>query len=81
MRTIRRYPNRKLYDTGESHYVNLSQIAAFIRAGEEVRVVEHRTERDLTSATMAQIIFEEERRGARLSLDGLRGIVRTGRVA
>jgi polyhydroxyalkanoate synthesis repressor PhaR len=66
MRTIKRYSNRKLYDLADSHYVTLAQIAAIIRAGEDVQVLEHPSGRDLTAATMAQILFEEERRALRI---------------
>jgi polyhydroxyalkanoate synthesis regulator protein len=38
MRSIRRYANRKLYDTQDSHYVTLAQLTAFIRAGDEIQV-------------------------------------------
>lgn len=78
MRTIKRYANRKLYDTQVSHYVTLVQIAAIIRDGDEIRVLEHPSGRDLTAATMAQIIFEDEKRGPRLGSAGLQGIIRTG---
>ena len=81
MRTIRRYSTRKMYDMSDGRYVNLSRIATLIRAGEDIRVLEQTTERDLTSATMAQIVFEEERRHPRLALSGLRGIIRTGQIA
>ena len=60
MRVIKRYSNRKLYDTHESRYVTLDQLAELIRQGEEIRVMDNTTERDLTSATLAQIIFEQE---------------------
>jgi len=79
-RTITRYANRKLYDTQESHYVTLHGVAELIRQGEEVRVVHHDTRHDLTAATMAQIIFEEEKRTPRLPLAGLRDIIQTGRM-
>jgi polyhydroxyalkanoate synthesis repressor PhaR len=80
MRVIRRYSNRKLYDTQESHYVTLAQVAAIIRAGDEVQVLDKDTGRDLTSATMALIIFEEEKRGSNLGLAGLRKIIQTGQI-
>ncbi len=80
MRTIKRYSNRKLYDTQESHYVTLQQIAGLIRNGDEVRVIDKDTQRDLTSATLAQIIFEEERRGPQLPTSGLRQIIQAGRI-
>jgi polyhydroxyalkanoate synthesis repressor PhaR len=80
MRGIRRYSNRKLYDTKESHYVTLAQIAAIIRAGEDIQVLDKNTGRDLTAATMALILFEEEKRGPRLGIAGLRKIIQTGQT-
>ena len=81
MRIIRRYNNRKLYDTNESHYVTLPQLAAIIRAGEEIKVMEKETGRDLTAATMALILFEEEKRGSKLPVAGLTKIIQSGRIA
>jgi polyhydroxyalkanoate synthesis repressor PhaR len=78
MRTIRRYSNRKLYDTQESHYVNLQRIADLIRSGEEIRVTNRDSGKDLTAATMAQIIFEETKRGQALPVTGLRKIIVSG---
>ena len=74
-RTIKRYANRKLYDTRDSRYVTLDHIAAMVRAGDDVRVVDNTTRADLTTATLAQIIFEEEKKTPRLSLAGLREII------
>ena len=62
-RVIKRYANRKLYDTRDSRYVTLQQIAAFVRAGEDVRIVDNTTKEDLTQLTLAQIIYEEEKKG------------------
>jgi polyhydroxyalkanoate synthesis repressor PhaR len=80
MRIIRRYSNRKLYDTKESHYVTLAQVAAMIRAGDEIQVIHRDTGNDLTTATMALIIAEEERAAPKLGAAGLHKIVRTGRI-
>jgi polyhydroxyalkanoate synthesis repressor PhaR len=80
MRTIRRYSNRKLYDTKESHYVTLAQVAAIIRAGDDIQVLHKDTGRDLTAATMALILFEEEKRGPKLGIAGLRKIIQTGQT-
>jgi polyhydroxyalkanoate synthesis repressor PhaR len=77
-RLIRRYNNRKLYDTHESRHVTLGELASMIRAGEDLQVVERDTERDITAATMAQIIFEEEKADPRLPIEGLRRIIRSG---
>jgi polyhydroxyalkanoate synthesis repressor PhaR len=78
MRTIRRYANRKLYDTQESHYVTLSDLAKMIRAGEEIRVTAKETGKDLTTSTMAQIIFEEIKGGQPLPIAGLRKMIVSG---
>ena len=76
-RIIKRYVNRKLYDTQDSHYVSLEKLAELIRAGEELQVIENDTQRDITAATMALIIYEEERRGSKLPVEGLRRIIRS----
>ena len=78
MRTIRRYANRKLYDTKESHYVTLTQIADMIRGGEEIRVTAKETGKDLTTATMAQIILDEVKSKQTLPAEGLRKIIVSG---
>jgi polyhydroxyalkanoate synthesis repressor PhaR len=77
-RVIKRYTNRKLYDTVESRYVTLEEVAGFIKAGAEVKIVDNRSKEDLTSVTLAQIIFEEEKRKSRMPLDALREIIRHG---
>ncbi len=58
---IKRYSNRKLYDTQESRYVTLEEIEEMIRAGKEISVLDAATGEDLTSVTLAQIILENER--------------------
>lgn len=61
-RVIKRYANRKLYDTERSRYVTLNQIANMVRAGQDLRIVDNTTKEDLTSVTLAQIIFEQEKK-------------------
>jgi len=56
---IKKYGNRRLYDTTGSRYVNLDDIAALIREGKEVRVEDAKTGRDLTRVTLTQIITED----------------------
>src|ERR1700751_5349831 len=56
---IKKYGNRRLYDTAASRYVNLDDIAAFIREGRDVQVVDAKTGRDLTRVTLTQIITED----------------------
>ncbi len=63
-RIIKRYANRKLYDTQESRYVTLQQIAKFVRDGEDVAIIDNNTKEDLTNVTLAQIIYEEEKSAA-----------------
>jgi polyhydroxyalkanoate synthesis repressor PhaR len=58
---IKRYSNRKLYDTQASRYVTLEELEELIRAGKEISVVDVSTGEDLTSVTLAQIILENER--------------------
>lgn len=62
MIVIKRYPNRKLYDTDSKQYITLEGIAELIRAGQEVQVIDHASGEDLTSLTLTQIILEQERK-------------------
>jgi polyhydroxyalkanoate synthesis repressor PhaR len=77
-KVIKRYTNRKLYDTVESRYVTLDEIAEMIKAGAEVKIIDNRTKDDLTSVTLAQIIFEEEKKTSKMSLETLRDMIRQG---
>jgi len=62
-RRIKRYDNRKLYDTEASHYVSLSDIAELVRRGETVEVIDNATGEDLTASTLTQVILEEGKNG------------------
>jgi polyhydroxyalkanoate synthesis repressor PhaR len=76
-RVVKRYSNRKLYDSATSRYVSLEDVAGFIRAGEEVQVIDNSSGDDLTSVTLAQIILEDERqKRSFVSLPLLRDLVR-----
>ncbi len=78
-RVIKRYANRKLYDTQHSRYVTLDQISEMIRAGDEVKIVDNKTKEDLTSVTLAQIIFEEEKKQRSfMPLGAMRNIIQHG---
>ncbi|RMG49281.1 MAG: hypothetical protein D6718_00080 [Acidobacteria bacterium] len=66
VRLIKRYGSRKLYDTEESRYVSLEEIAAWIRKGQQIRVVDNKTSEDVTVATLTQVISEEGRKGTSL---------------
>ncbi len=73
---IKRYTNRKLYDTVESRYVTLDEIAEMVKQGVEVKIIDNRTKEDLTSVTLAQIVFEEEKKKNQMPLSVLREIIR-----
>jgi len=77
-KVIKRYTNRKLYDTVESRYVTLDEIAQMIKGGAEVKIIDNRSKEDLTSVTLAQIIFEEEKKRSHMPLGFLREIIRNG---
>jgi polyhydroxyalkanoate synthesis repressor PhaR len=81
-RVIKRYGNRKLYDTETSRYITLDRIAEMVRGGDDLRIVDNRTGEDLTALTFAQIIFEEQKRkNALLDLPVLRWIIQRGGAA
>src|SRR3954462_5620933 len=78
-RIIKRYANRKLYDTEHSRYVTLDQISEMIRKGDDVKIVDNKTKEDLTTVTLAQIIFEEEKKQRSfLPLGAMRNIIQSG---
>lgn len=76
---IKRYQNRKLYDTDASCYVTLDEIAEMIQQGEEVTVVDNRNQKDITAATLTQIIFEKQKRSDMpVPISTLRHIIQHG---
>ncbi len=73
---IRKYGNRRLYDTSTSRYINLDELAALVRNGKEVEVVDAATGEDLTRVTLTQIIVEETKdHPAGLPLELLRQLI------
>lgn len=73
---IKKYGNRRLYDTAASRYVNLDEIAGFIREGKDVRVLDAKTGKDLTRVTLTQIITEDAKdKPTGLPLELLRQLV------
>ena len=77
-RIIKRYSNRKLYDTKDSRYVTLLQIAEMVRGGEEVQIIDNNTKDDLTEVTLAQIIYEEQKAHSRnVPLQTLKELIHT----
>ncbi len=79
MPMIKRYPNRKLYDTAAKQYVALDDLARMIRQGEPVQVTEHATGEDVTNLVLVQIIVEQEKQQSGfLPLAVLTGLVQAG---
>ena len=62
VRTIKRYQNRKLYDTFQSCYVTLEEIAQIIREGHEIQVIDNKSKNDITYMTQIQLLFDQERK-------------------
>lgn len=62
-RLIKKYPNRRLYDTKTSSYVTLNEVKKFVIEGEALKVIDAKTEEDLTRSIFLQIILEEEAAG------------------
>ena len=76
-RLIKRYENRKLYDTEASAYVSLADVAALVRRGETVEVIDKATGKDLTAQILTQIILDEGKRGqSAISTEVLHDLVR-----
>ena len=76
---IKRYQNRKLYDTQHSMYVTHDDIAKMMKEGEDVQVLDNKTGEDITKVTLAQIVFEEEKKKqSMLPLDLLKKVIKEG---
>ncbi len=79
MRIIKRYQNRKLYDTETSRYITLDELAHLISEGVEFKVVENKTGEDITSTVLTQIIYESEKKKKKiLPIDFLKKIIQYG---
>lgn len=79
MPVIKRYANRKLYDTQARRYITLEGIAERIRSGEEIHVVDHQSGEDITAMTQAQIILDQEKKiKGGLPRAVLTGLIQTG---
>ena len=78
-RVIKRYANRKMYDTARSCYVTLEEVADMVREGYDVRVLDNRTKDDLTEVTLTQALLDTERRKrGSVPLSGLRHLISSG---
>ena len=75
--TIKKYANRRLYNTAKSSYVTLDHLAEMVRSGDDFVVYDAKTGEDITRGVLTQIIFEEEAKGASmLPINFLRQIIR-----
>jgi polyhydroxyalkanoate synthesis repressor PhaR len=73
---IKKYANRRLYDTSNSRYINLEDIAALVRNGKDLQVVDASTGEDITRVTLTQIIVEDAKGGpSGLPLELLRQLI------
>jgi polyhydroxyalkanoate synthesis repressor PhaR len=78
-KVIKRYGNRKLYDTHLSRYVTLEEISQMIRKGEDLKVIDNKTKEDLTAVTLTQIMLEEEKNKKNiLPLSLLKNLIQQG---
>ena len=75
---VKKYGNRRLYDTEQSRYLRLDELAERIRSGADVRVVDAKTDADLTAPTLAQIIFEDRNAARLLPVPVLLQLIRLG---
>ena len=78
VRVVKRYGSRKLYDTEESRYVLLEEIGEWVRAGQEIRVVDTTSDEDVTTQILMQVILELGRRGSMFTSDILHDLIRHG---
>jgi polyhydroxyalkanoate synthesis repressor PhaR len=75
---IKRYANRKLYNTDTSRYITLKGIAELIEVGDEVRVIDNETGEDITSVALSQILVDSERNNQTVSRTLLSDLIQRG---
>jgi len=78
MRIIKRYANRKLYDTEAHRYVTVHDLAELVRKSAEFRVQDHATTDDYTAVTLSLIIMLEERKKPTVAVSVLERVIREG---
>ncbi|MDD4973194.1 MAG: polyhydroxyalkanoate synthesis regulator DNA-binding domain-containing protein [Bacteriovorax sp.] len=78
IRIIKRYQNRKLYDTHQSCYVTLEEIAQIVREGNEIQVIDNKTKNDITYITQIQLLFDQEKKSTRVGdVELLKRVIRS----
>jgi polyhydroxyalkanoate synthesis repressor PhaR len=78
MLVVKKYGNRRLYDTSESRYITLEELAGKLRLGTDVRIVDAKTGKDLTQATLTQVILESRGASKLLPVPLLIQLIRMG---
>jgi polyhydroxyalkanoate synthesis repressor PhaR len=79
LKVIKRYQNRKLYDTHQSCYVTLEEISQMIKNGDDLRVIDNKSKNDITQATLTQLLYETERKFSNpVPVELLKEIIRKG---
>lgn len=79
MPQIKRYPNRKLYDTDAKRYVTLDRLATMIQEGADIQVIDNESGEDLTNVTLTQIVLEQQKKSSSfLSRSLLTNLIRSG---
>jgi polyhydroxyalkanoate synthesis repressor PhaR len=79
VKVIKRYQNRKLYDTHQSCYVTLEEISQMIKNGDDLRVIDNKTKNDITQTTLTQLLYETEKKAsAPVPVELLKEIIRRG---
>lgn len=79
VKVIKRYQNRKLYDTHQSCYVTLEEISQMIKSGDDLRVIDNKSKNDITQGTLTQLLYETERKsGNPVPVELLKEIIRKG---
>ena len=73
---IKKYPNRRLYDTDKGVYVTLSDLRGLVKGDRSIKIIDANTEKDITRAVFLQVLMEEEQDLALLNADHLRRILR-----
>lgn len=68
-RTIKKYANRKLYDTQQSCYITLDEIAELIRTGQDITVIDNKTKEDITYKTLVQLLSLLEAKNAKMGIE------------
>jgi len=72
---IKKYANRRLYDTGRSHYITVAELAQIVKGGQRVKVVDAKTGADLTRQVLIQVLLEEQERVDLLPVELLHHII------